>query len=125
MCRKDRGTLVVLGVTVHGVTIPVKRIETRIGVPGFVEMDAIHARIQQLLHTLRVVAEAVVGGIGDDRVDGACVDSFGYQRIGFDGSLQGFLAETIRRNRADGTVSIGPWYQVVGDWGCDKPAMLG
>ena len=40
--REQRRTLFVRGrIAEHGVTIPVERVEARIGVPGFVEVQAI------------------------------------------------------------------------------------
>ena len=72
---EDRRALVVLRVAVHGVAVPVDRIEARVGVPGLVEVDAVDGGIEQLLHASRVVAQPVVGGVGDDRVDRRGVDA--------------------------------------------------
>ena len=75
MRGEDRRALVILRIAVHRMPIAIERIEPRVRVPGFVEMDAVDARVEQLLHALRVVAQAVVRGVRDDRVDGALVDA--------------------------------------------------
>src|SRR5208337_1512523 len=53
----------------HCEPVPVDRVEPGIGVPGLVEMDAVHALPEQPLDLCRMVAEAVVGRVGDDRMD--------------------------------------------------------
>ena len=65
---KTVGPLWSLRVAVHRVAVAVERIEARVGVPGLVEVNPIDARIEQLLDAPRVVAEPVVGGVGDDRI---------------------------------------------------------
>ena len=71
---KTVGPCVVLRIAVHRVAVAVERIEARVGVPGLVEVDPVDARVEQLLDAPRVVAEPVVGGVGDDRVDRLRVD---------------------------------------------------
>ena len=66
--REDRRTLVILRIAVHRVAVAIERVEARVRVPRLVEVDAIDARVEQLLDAARVVAQAVVGRVGDDRV---------------------------------------------------------
>ena len=106
MRGEDRRTLVILGIAVHGVTVAIQRVEARIRIPCFVEMDAIDARVEQLLDAACAVAQAIVSGIGDDRVDGALVDFLCHQRIRLDRGLERFLAEPVRRDRPDDPVPI-------------------
>ena len=47
--REDRRALVVLRIAVHRVPVAIDRIEARVRVPRFVEMDAVDARVEQLL----------------------------------------------------------------------------
>ena len=68
MGGEDRRSLVVLGVAVHGVAIAIERVEAGVGVPRLVEVDPVDARVQQLLHPAGVVAEPVIGGVGDHGV---------------------------------------------------------
>jgi hypothetical protein len=46
--------------------------ELRVGVPGLVEVDARDGLGELLDDLVDVVAEAVVGGVGDDRVGRLC-----------------------------------------------------
>jgi hypothetical protein len=69
MGREDRGPLVLRRLAAHGEMIPVHRIETRIAIPGFVEMDAVGTLLEQSLGAHRVVAQPVIGAVGDDGID--------------------------------------------------------
>ena len=106
------GPCVVLGVAEHRVAVPVDRIESGVGVPGLVEVDPVHARVEQLLHPPGVVAEAVVGRVGDDRVHRPGVDPLGHQRVGLDGRLERGRLEAFRRDRADDAVAVPERHQV-------------
>ena len=98
---EDRRTLVILRIAMHRMPVAIQRIEARVRIPGFVEMDAIDARIEQLLHAFRVVAKAVVGGVRDDRVHRrACSTPFVTSELA--------LIEALRASFASRAGGIGP-----------------
>src|SRR5262252_4282091 len=69
MRREDRRTLMILRVTMHCMAFFIKRIEASVGVPRFIEVNAIDGGIEQLLNATSVVAQAVVRGVRNDGVD--------------------------------------------------------
>ena len=111
--RRENGrALVVLRVAMHRMAVAIERVEARVRVPGLVEMDAVDAGIEQLLDAPRVVAQPVVRGVRDDRVDRARLDALGRQRIGLDRGLDGLLAEPRRRNGADDSVAVAQRHEI-------------
>ena len=92
--------------------MPVDRIETRVRVPRFVEVDAIDARIQERRDPPRVVAQAVVGRVGHHRVDRARVGGAGRERVGANRGLDRRRREPLWRNRTDDAVAIAQRHEV-------------
>ena len=87
-------------VAAHGVAVAIHRVEARVAVPRFVEMDPVDALAEARLRVGRVVAHAVVGAVGQHRVDGALVPARLGQRIGGDALRDRLGLELLRWNRA-------------------------
>ncbi len=121
---EDGRPLVVLGIAEHREAILVDRVEAGVGVPGLVEVDAIHAGVEQLLHPPGVVAEPVVGRVGDHRIDRPQVGPFGHQRVGLDGRRDRRLLDPFRRNRPDDPVAVPERDQVGRDPAGQHQAVL-
>ena len=105
--------------------IAIERIEARVRVPGFVEVNAIDARVEQLLDAARVVAQAVVGGVRDHRMHRArrrrpCVTS-GFALM--PGAIASLLSR-VGRNRADDPVAVAQRHEVVRDRAGHDQAVL-
>jgi hypothetical protein len=62
-------------IAMHGETLAVDRIEASVCVPRLIEVDPVNARIEQFLDTTGVVAQSVVGGVGNHRIHCALLDS--------------------------------------------------
>jgi hypothetical protein len=78
---------VVLGIAVHREAVAIDRVEARVRVPGLVEVDAVDARVEQLLDAPRVVAEAVVGGVRDNEWTARVSIPFRHERVRLDCGL--------------------------------------
>ena len=98
----------------HAVAPSEKLVERRIGVPGLVEVQHLDAVAQALLDQLGVVAQAVVGGVGDHRqLDLGCPATG--QRTGVDLGLDRLDAELAQRDRADDSQFVALRAQVQRD----------
>src|SRR6187549_3202773 len=93
-------------IAAHGQAVAVQRIETRIAIPGLVQVDAIDALCEALFHLRRVVTHAVVGAVGEHAVDRTLVVRIPGQRVGRDGLLDGRRLERFGRGRADDAVAV-------------------
>ena len=103
---KDCRTFRVFCPVPHRKPVPIDRVEPGIGIPGLVEMDAIHALPEKFLHLSGMVAEAIVGGVGDDRMDrGLALGSRG-ERAGSDLIPDRSRGHLVRRDRADDPVPV-------------------
>jgi hypothetical protein len=112
--REDRGTGVPGRVAVHSVALAVERVEPRVGVPGLVEVDAVNRRIEQLGNAPGVVAQAVVGRVGDDGMDGARLDHAGDERVGADRLRDGLRPQVRGGDGADDPETVPHGDQVGG-----------
>ena len=99
----------------HRVAVPVERIEPRVGVPGFIEVNPVDARIEERLDAPRVVAEPVVGGVGHDGIDRSGVAVFRHERVRLDRSLDGLLLEPVGRDGSDDPVAVSQRHEVARD----------
>src|SRR4026208_282997 len=106
--REDRRTFVILRFAVHCVSFAIERIEARVGIPRFVEVDGIDARVEQLLDAAGVIAQAVIGRVRDDRVYGALLCALGDQRIGANAVGDRGRAEPRGRGWGEGDCGVGP-----------------
>jgi hypothetical protein len=103
---------VVRRIAAHRVATAVQRIEARVGVPRLVEMNAIDAGAEQLLHATGVVAQAVVGRVGDHRVDRPRVNVRADERVGGQRRVDRLPLQALRRDRADDAVPIAERHEV-------------
>ena len=71
--RENCWTLVVRRIAMHAKAIAINRVESRIGIPSLVKMNAVDCRIQKFGNPLGVVAQSVVGGVRDHAVHGFIV----------------------------------------------------
>lgn len=76
-------------IAAHGITVAVERVETRVGVPGFIKVNIINAFRQQILRLFRVVAHAVVGTVGNHGVNRFRIGGEFFQRMFVDLLLNG------------------------------------
>lgn len=61
-------SVVLCRVAAHGMAASVHGVEAGVGIPGLVKMDAIDTLVQQAMHSLGVVAQAVVRAVGHHSV---------------------------------------------------------
>ena len=98
----------------HRVTACVDGVELGVGVPGFVEVDAGDRFCKLLDDLVDVVAEAVVGGVGDYRV-GGFLRARALAEGGFrDELLDVFRGEALQRDQADHAVTVARGLEVDG-----------
>ncbi|MNM81000.1 hypothetical protein D3C81_929860 [compost metagenome] len=105
---EDDGVLLARLALGHAVVVLVERMERRIRVPGFVEMQEVHSGAEVVGNLLGVVAKAVVGGVGDHGDARFCarLGRLAGQRIGLDHLLQCVAGELVKTDRPDDAVRI-------------------
>src|SRR5882672_3358757 len=108
----------------HGISIAIHRIEARVAVPRFIEMDAVDALCESLLGGGRVVAHSVIRAVRQHRVDRALVAARLRKRIGGDAFLDGLGLERLWRNRTNDAVAIARRAQEHRDAARDGEALL-
>ena len=90
----------------HRVTVAIHRIESRVAVPGFVEVNAIDALREQRLGLDGVVAHAVIGAVRQHRVDGVLVRGVLGERVVRDRFRDRLGFQPRRRDQANDPVVI-------------------
>ncbi|CIL93573.1 Uncharacterised protein [Salmonella enterica subsp. enterica serovar Typhi] len=96
----------------HRVVIAINRVEARIAVPCFVEVNAIAGFCQQILRLFGVIAYAVIGTVGHHAVR-RFLSGFGFgQRAGADFFLQGFRLHFLRVDWPDNAVTVTAWHHI-------------
>lgn len=112
--REHRGPVgtMVARVAVHRMAVAVDRVETRVAVPRFVEVQAVDARAEQFFHARDVVAEAVVRRVRDDRVLRLAIGQPGRERVRRDRLANRRLRETLGRDRPDDPVAVARRHEV-------------
>ena len=113
MRRKDRRAVLRVRrrIATHGVAVAIHRIETRVAVPRFIEMDSIDALCETRFRVSRVIAHAVIRAVGQHRIHGALVPARFGQRIVGDAFRYRFGLQLLRRNRPDDAVAIACRHQ--------------
>src|SRR6185312_6620577 len=106
MSRKNGCTLMVCWISVHCEALAINGVEASIGIPGFIEVNAVHAWIKQLLYRFGVVAKPVIRRVGHYRINRMFIDASSYKWICIDGALNGILFQTSGRDGADDPVTI-------------------
>ena len=101
-----RPVLVGGGIAEHGVTAAVERVEARIGVPRFIEVQAIDDVAGDLDHAFDVVDQSIVGRIRDDGMARLEPVRAGGQRIRAGPLPDRFRLQVFRVDRADDAVAI-------------------
>ena len=100
----------------HAVTPLIELMERRIGVPGFVEVQYVNTVTQRLLDALGVVAQAVIGGVGNyrqaDPGSGRVNTTLPGQRAGGNLGGQRRRGELIKGNRPDDAQLVAGGCQV-------------
>src|SRR5689334_5258755 len=114
MSSKNRCAFMICWISMHSESITIKRIEAGIGIPGFVEVNAVHAWIKQLLYTLGVVAKPVIGGVGHHRIHWVFLNAIGHERICINSSLNSILLQASRRNGPDDSIAIAQGNEIGG-----------
>src|SRR5580765_493672 len=109
--REDRRALMVRRIAMHRETLAVDRIEASVCVPRLIEVDPVNARVEQFLDTTGVVAQSVVGGVGNHRIHWALLDSL-RQGIRLYGSFDCVFVQPLGRNGADDPISVAKRYEV-------------
>ena len=112
------------GIAAHRVAVLVHRIEPRVGVPRFVEVDAIHALRESFLRVAGVVAHPIVGAVRHHRVDRALGGGALRQRVLRDAFRDGLGLEPGGRDRPDDAVAVARGAQEHGDAPADGEALL-
>ncbi len=103
---EDRGAVGHVVGDVHGEATPVNLVELGVGVPCFVEVDAGNGLCELFDDAVDVVAEAVVGGVGDDGVGGVLIrDAVGEGAL-VDDARMNSGRETLERDEADHAVAV-------------------
>ena len=98
----------------HGEAAAIDGVELGVGVPGLVEVDARDGLGELLDDAVDVVAEAVVGGVGDDGVGGLLRARAGGEGAAVDELLDDLRAEALERNEADHAVAVARGLEVDG-----------
>ncbi|MNH03239.1 hypothetical protein D3C79_624930 [compost metagenome] len=98
----------------HGVAPGKERMERRVGVPGLIKMQHVDTTGQHLLDQFSVVAQPVIGGVGDNGHFYLRCPPLG-QGVGLDLGADRFRAEFTQRNRPDDAQLVALRAQVQGD----------
>ena len=106
MGGEDRRPLVLRRVAAHREVVFVHRVEARVAVPRLVHVDPVAGFREQRLHPRRVVAQAVVGAVGDHRVHRLLPGDLLRQRARTGLRLDRLGIHLGRRNRADDAVAV-------------------
>ena len=112
MRREDRRPVVRRRVAAHREVVPVHRVEARIAVPRLVEVDPVAGFREQRLGAHGVVAQAVVGAVGDDRVDRLLVGDRLRERARLRLRADRLGIHLRRRDRADDAVAVARRHHV-------------
>ena len=94
--------------TVHAIAAFVERVEARIGIPGFVVVDAVDALAQLAGGGLHVVAKAIVGRVRQHREYRAGL-LIGGQRAVSEFAGNGSRRQFRKGHRPDQASRIAPW----------------
>ena len=68
MCCINCGPVMCFRITAHGMMIPVHPVETCISIPCFIEMKMIHTLFQFFLDPGCIIADPVIGTIGQNSI---------------------------------------------------------
>ncbi len=98
----------------HGEAVAVDGVELGVGVPGLVEVDAGDGFGELVDDAVDVVAEAVVGGVGDDGVGGLLGAGAGGEGAFGDELADVLGGEALEGNEADHAVAVARGLEVDG-----------
>ncbi len=115
--REDRRTRRLLAVryVMHGEAIVIHGVEAGVAVPRFVEMEPIHTLTEEFFHPFHIVAQAVIGGVGHDSVDGVSITGGRVEGVIPHGSLDGLGRQAMGRDGTDEAVMVAGWQEIGGD----------
>ena len=99
----------------HGMPVSIERVEPRVRVPGFVEVQAIDGMARNLDHARHVVGQAVVGRIRDDRVSRFLELDVLRERVRLDPGPHGLRPQVFCIDGTDDAVPIAVRHQEDGN----------
>lgn len=123
--HRGPGCVVIVRAAMHREAVLVQRVEPRVAIPGFVEVQAVYALAQQLFDPGDVVGQAVVGGVGDDGMDRRRIDMAFDQRVIGDRRFDAFGTQGLRQDRADDAETIAGRHQIGRDRARQRHRMFG